>query len=52
MASLDYDDKLNIEHISAITGDIQSRYLYYQLKASMSKAESIDIIVSFLMEDI
>ena len=34
-----------------MTGDRnRNRYLYYQLKMSMSKADSIDIIVSFLME--
>ena len=34
-----------------MTGDRdRSRYLYYQLKMSMSKAKGIDIIVSFLME--
>ena len=34
-----------------MTGDRnRNRYLYYQLKMSISKADSIDIIVSFLME--
>ncbi len=34
-----------------MTGDRnRSRFLYYQLKASMLKANKIDIIVSFLME--
>lgn len=35
-------------HQNAITGD--SRFLYYQLKVSILKADKIDIIVSFLME--
>ena len=36
---------------NAITGGYdRSRYLYYQLKFSISKAIRIDIIVSFLME--
>lgn len=36
---------------NAITGGYdRSRYLYYQLKFSISKAVRIDIIVSFLME--
>ena len=33
---------------NAITGD--SRFLYYQLKMSINRADKIDIIVSFLME--
>lgn len=37
--------------IDAITGNREKcKYLYYQLKGSIDKAESIDIIVSFLME--
>ena len=37
--------------INAITGDsYKDRYLYYQLKLAITKAKSIDIIVSFLME--
>ena len=32
-------------HQNAITGD--SRFLYYQLKVSILKADKIDIIVSF-----
>ena len=36
---------------NAITGGYdKSRYLYYQIKFSISKAVRIDIIVSFLME--
>lgn len=31
-------------------GDNQEKYLYHQLKNSIAKADSIDIIVSFLME--
>lgn len=42
---------LVIESTDVMTGDRnQSRFLYYQLKMSMRKAEGIDIIVSFLME--
>ena len=44
-------EQLNIDKISAITGDSnQSKYLYYQLAKSMEEADSIDMIVSFLME--
>ncbi len=40
-----------IRPYDALTGgDNINRYLYYQLKMSMAKADSIDIIVSFLME--
>ena len=40
-----------IEPTDVMTGDrCQSRFLYYQLKMSIRKAEKIDIIVSFLME--
>lgn len=31
-------------------GDNESRHLYYQLRMGMSKAKSVDLIVSFLME--
>ncbi len=47
---------LNIEYVSieptdVMTGDRDMRmHLYYQLISSMEKADSIDIIVSFLME--
>ena len=45
------DNQQNTEPLSVITGDSnQARYLYYQLRLSMSSAEQIDIIVSFLME--
>lgn len=38
-------------HTDVMTGGTtQSRFLYYQLKMSIKKAEKIDIIVSFLME--
>lgn len=41
----------NMEQINVITGDkFINRQLYYQLKESIKKAHSIDIIVSFLME--
>lgn len=44
-------DNVTIESTDVMTGDRnQSRFLYYQLKMSMMKAERIDIIVSFLME--
>lgn len=40
-----------VEPIDVMTGDRnRNRFLYYQLKMSMQKAISIDIIVSFLME--
>ena len=42
---------LQIEPTDVMTGDRnRNRFLYYQLKMSMRKAEQIDIIVSFLME--
>jgi len=42
---------LQIEHTDVMTGDNnKKRFLYYQLKMSILKAEKIDIIVSFLME--
>lgn len=45
------NDDLQIEHTDVMTGDKdRSRFLYYQLKMSMLKADRIDIIVSFLME--
>lgn len=44
-------DGLQIESTDVMTGDKnRNRFLYYQLKMSMSKASKIDIIVSFLME--
>lgn len=44
-------DELQIESTNVMTGDKnKSRFLYYQLKTSMLKANKIDIIVSFLME--
>lgn len=44
-------EELHIEPTDVMTGDRnRSRFLYYQLKISMKKARSIDIIVSFLME--
>ena len=40
-----------IEQTDVMTGDSNiNRYLYYQLKKSISNAKQIDIIVSFLME--
>lgn len=47
--SLDLQD--NIEPTAVITGDDNyNKFLYYQLKMSLRQAQSIDIIVSFLME--
>lgn len=44
-------DGLEIESTSVMTGDEnKKRFLYYQLKMSMLKANKIEIIVSFLME--
>ena len=44
-------DGLQIECTDVMTGDKnRNRFLYYQLKMSMLKANQIDIIVSFLME--
>ena len=44
-------DELQIEPTDVMTGDRnKKRFLYYQLKMSMLKADKIDIIVSFLME--
>ena len=44
-------DGLEIEYTDVMTGDKnKNRFLYYQLKMSMLKADKIDIVVSFLME--
>lgn len=44
-------DGLQIEYTDVMTGDKnRNRFLYYQLKRSMGKANRIDMIVSFLME--
>lgn len=56
MAQSDFAEKididgLKIEYTDVMTGDRdRNRFLYYQLKMSMLKADKIDIIVSFLME--
>lgn len=56
MAQFDFAEKiemdgLQIEYTDVMTGDKnRNRFLYYQLKMSMKKANKIDIIVSFLME--
>ncbi len=56
MAQSDFAEKididgLKIEYTDVMTGDKnRNRFLYYQLKMSMLKANKIDIIVSFLME--
>lgn len=44
-------DDIQIESTDVMTGDQnRNRFLYYQLKMSMLKANRIDMIVSFLME--
>ncbi len=49
MAECDFAKE--IEPINSITGNTnRSKYLYYQLKEDFKTAESIDFIVSFLME--
>jgi len=56
MAQSDFAEKievdgLEIEYTDVMTGDKnRNRFLYYQLKMSILKANKIDIIVSFLME--
>lgn len=56
MAEFDSAEKLSINFMEeystdVMTGGIDQRmYLYYQLVQSIKKAESVDIIVSFLME--
>lgn len=56
MAEFDFAEEINIQnsetpYTDVMTGDRDRRmYLYYQLISSISKADSIDIIVSFLME--
>ncbi len=56
MAQSDFAEKIEIDEVQiestdVMTGDRnRNRFLYYQLKMSMLKADKIDIIVSFLME--
>jgi superfamily II DNA or RNA helicase/HKD family nuclease len=56
MAEYNYAEKINNDFVEeystdVMTGDRDKRmYLYYQLIHSLKKAESVDIIVSFLME--
>jgi len=51
MAEYNFAKDLRIESTDVMTGDRdQSRFLYYQLQMSITKAKRIDIIVSFLME--
>ena len=56
MAELNSAEKMNIGYENESFTDVMTggpdkrRQLYYQLIASMKKAESVDIIVSFLME--
>lgn len=56
MAELNSSENLNIDlaeefSTDVMTGDRDKRmYLYYQLVRSFKKADSVDIIVSFLME--
>ena len=45
------EDPYGIEKSNVLTGGSdRARYLYYQLKLSMTQATGIDLIVSFLME--
>ena len=45
------EEEPNVEQTDVMTGDRnRARFLYYQLKMSMKKAQRMDIIVSFLME--
>lgn len=56
MAEFTSTEKVNIEYENEYSTDAMTggpdkrRQLYYQLIQSMKKAESVDIIVSFLME--
>lgn len=51
MVEFNFAEELNVESTDVMTGDRnRDRFLYYQLKMSMKRAERIDIIVSFLME--
>ena len=56
MAEFTSAEKVNIEYENEYSTDAMTggpdkrRQLYYQLIQSMKKAESVDIIVSFLME--
>ena len=56
MAELNSAEKMNIGYENESSTDVMTggpdkrRQLYYQLITSMKKAESVDIIISFLME--
>ncbi len=54
MAERTAEEKLELQAVeptAVITGDDNyKKFLYYQLKMSMQQADSIDLIVSFLME--
>ncbi|MBR1740369.1 MAG: DEAD/DEAH box helicase family protein, partial [Lachnospiraceae bacterium] len=56
MAEFNFAEDLNmnpeeVQSTDVMTGDSDKRmYLYYQLIGSLKKADSVDIIVSFLME--
>ncbi len=51
MVEYHLEEDLKIEQTDVMTGDKNhARFLYYQLKMSMKKADRMDIIVSFLME--
>lgn len=56
MAELNSAEKMNIGYENESSTDVMTggsdkrRQLYYQLIQSMKKAESVDIIVSFLMD--
>lgn len=56
MAEFNSAEKLNVDFVEEYSTDVMTggkdkrMYLYYQLVQSLKKAESVDIIVSFLME--
>ena len=56
MAECDSAEKLSMDSVEDYSTDVMTggrdkrMYLYYQLINSLKKAESVDIIVSFLME--
>ena len=51
MTQRNLQENIQTETINVITGDrFENRFLYWQLKDSINRAERIDIIVSFLME--
>ena len=56
MAEFNLAEKLNMDFVEEYSTDVMTGgrdkriHLYYQLIRSLKKAESVDIIVSFLME--